>query len=66
MARLNPFSLYPPSLEEALRDVLAVGSPRSRPTPANAHQTRHPTMGKASRPTRRKASTAKAKKKHKK
>ena len=66
MARLNPFSFYPPSLEEALRDALAAGSPRSRLTPANAHQTRPPTMGRASRPTRRKANAAKAKKKHKK
>lgn len=66
MARLNPFSLYPPSLEAALRDVLAGGSPWSKPPPGDADQTRHPTMGKASRPTRRKANTANAKKKHKK
>jgi len=58
MARLNPFSLYPPSFEDALRDILAVGLPPSKAAPPKAHQKRQPTT--------RKAKTAKAKKKRKK
>ena len=58
MARVNPFALYPPSFEEALREILAVG-PRSRTAAApKAHQKRQPTT--------RKAKKAKAKKKRKK
>jgi hypothetical protein len=30
MARVNPFALYPPSFEEALREVLAVGPPSNK------------------------------------
>ena len=58
MARVNPFALYPPSFEAALRDILAVGPPPSKAAPSKASQKR--------RPTTRKAKTAKAKKKLKK
>ena len=54
MARVNPFALYPPSFEEALREVLAVGPPASKA----GHEKRQPTT--------RKAKKAKAKKKRKK
>jgi len=57
MARVNPFALYPPSFEEALREILAVGAP-SKAAPSKAHLKR--------RPTTRKAKKAKAKKKRKK
>jgi len=57
MARVNPFALYPPSFEEALRDILAVG-PRPKAAAAKAGQKRQPTT--------RKAKAAKAKKKRKK
>ena len=57
MARVNPFALYPPSFEEALRDILAVG-PSRKAAPPKAHQKRQPAT--------RKAKTAKAKKKGKK
>jgi hypothetical protein len=50
MARVNPFTLYPPSFEEALREILAVG----------------PSSKAARQPTTRKAKKAKAKKKRKK
>jgi hypothetical protein len=53
MARVNPFALYPPSFEEALREVLAVG-----PSSKAGHEKRQPTT--------RKAKKAKAKKKRKK
>jgi hypothetical protein len=58
MARVNPFALYPPSFEEALREVLAVGPPPHKAAPSKASQKRPPTT--------RKAKTAKAKKKPKK
>ena len=58
MARVNPFSLYPPSFEEALRDILTVGPSPSKAAAPKAHQKRQPTT--------RKAKTAKAKKKRKK
>jgi hypothetical protein len=58
MARVNPFALYPPSFEEALREVLAVDPPSSKVAPPKAHQKRQPTT--------RKAKKAKAKKKRKK
>jgi hypothetical protein len=58
MARVNPFALYPPSFEEAVRDILAVGSSRSKAASPKAHQKRQPTT--------RKAKKAKAKKKRKK
>jgi hypothetical protein len=58
MARVNPFALYPPSFEEALRDILAVGPPSSKAAPSKAHQKRQPTT--------RKAKKAKAKTKRKK
>ena len=58
MARVNPFALYPPSFEEALREVLAVGPPPRKAAPHKAHQKRQPTT--------RKANQAKAKKKRKK
>jgi len=57
MARVNPFALYPPSFEEALREVLG-GVPSSKAAPPKADQKRHPTT--------RKAKKAKAKKKRKK
>ena len=57
MARVNPFTLYPPSFEEALREVLAVGPPRRKAAPSKAGQKPRPTT---------KAKTAKAKKKLKK
>jgi hypothetical protein len=57
MARVNPFALYPPSFEEALREVLAVG-PSSKTARPKADQKRQPTT--------RKAKKAKAKKKRKK
>jgi hypothetical protein len=58
MARVNPFALYPPSFEEALRDILAVSPPPSKAAPRKADQKRQPTT--------RKAKAAKAKKKRKK
>ena len=58
MARVNPFALYPPSFEEALREVLAVGPRPRKAAPPKAHQKRQPTT--------RKAKQAKAKKKRKK
>jgi hypothetical protein len=58
MARVNPFALYPPSFEEALREVLAVGPSPSKAAPPKTHQKRQPTT--------RKAKQAKAKKKRKK
>jgi hypothetical protein len=57
MKRVNPFTLYPPSFEEAVREVLAVG-PSSKAASPKAHQKRQPTT--------RKAKKAKAKKKRKK
>jgi hypothetical protein len=57
MARVNPFALYPPSFEEALREILAVG-PSEQGRAPKAHQKRQPTT--------RKAKKAKAKKKRKK
>ena len=57
MARVNPFALYPPSFEEALRDILAVGPRPSKAAPPKAGQKRQPTP--------RKAKAAKAKKKRK-
>jgi hypothetical protein len=57
MARVNPFALYPPSFEEAVREILAVGPSRTAAAP-KAHQKRQPTT--------RKAKKAKAKKKRKK
>jgi len=58
MARVNPFSLYPPGFEDAVRDILAVGPPPSKAARPKADQKR--------RPTTRKAKKAKAKKKRKK
>jgi hypothetical protein len=58
MARVNPFALYPPSFEEALRDILAVGPRPSKAAASKASQKRQPTT--------RKAKAAKAKKKRKK
>jgi hypothetical protein len=58
MARVNPFALYPPSFEEALRDILAVGPRPSKAAASKAGQKRQPTT--------RKAKAAKAKKKRKK
>ena len=58
MARVNPFALYPPSFEEALRDILAIGPSPSKTASPKANQKRQPTT--------RKAKTAKAKKKPKK
>jgi hypothetical protein len=58
MARVNPFALYPPSFEEALRDILAVGPRPSKAAAAKAGQKRQPTT--------RKTKAAKAKKKRKK
>jgi hypothetical protein len=59
MARVNPFALYPPSFEEAVREIRAVGPSRSKAAAApKAHQKRQPTT--------RKAKKAKAKKKRKK
>jgi hypothetical protein len=55
--RLNPFALYPLSLEDALRDFLAEG-PRARKAPpakAKGHQKRQRTT--------RKPNTAKPKRK---
>ena len=57
MARVNPFALYPPSIKEALREILAVG-PSGKAAPPKARQKRQPTT--------RKAKKAKAKKKRKK
>ena len=57
MKRVNPFALYPPSFEEAVREILAVG-PASKAAPPKAQQKRQPTT--------RKAKKAKAKKKRKK
>jgi len=57
MARVNPFALYPPSFEEAVREILAV-DPSRKAAPTKAHQKRQPTT--------RKAKKAKAKKKRKK
>jgi hypothetical protein len=54
MARRNPFALYPPSFEEAVREILALGTPPSKAAPSKVHQKRQPTT--------RKAKTAKAKK----
>jgi len=51
--RLNPFLRYPRSLEDALRDLLAVGSRPSEATPSKGDQKRQRTT--------RKANTAKAK-----
>ena len=58
MARVNPFSLYPPSFEEAVRDILGVDSPSSKAARPKAQQKRQPAT--------RKAKTAKAKKRQKK
>ena len=58
MPRVNPFALYPPSFEEAVRGILAVGPSTSKAAPAKAHQKQPPTT--------RKAKKAKAKKKRKK
>jgi len=55
MARVNPFALYPPSFEAALRDILAVGPPPSKAAPPKVNAKRQPTT--------RKAKKAKAKKK---
>jgi len=57
MARVNPFALYPPSFEAALREVLGVG-PSSKAAPPKVNAKRQPTT--------RKAKKAKAKKKRKK
>ena len=57
MARVNPFALYPPSFEEAVREILAV-SPSRKAAPPKAHEKRQPTTRKAKKP--------KAKKKRKK
>jgi len=57
MARVNPFALYPPSIKEALREILSVGpSGKAAPPKVNAKR----------QPTTRKAKKAKAKKKRKK
>ena len=58
MARANPFALYPPSFEAALRDILGDGPPSSKAARPKAHQKRQSTT--------RKTKTAKAKKKRKK
>jgi hypothetical protein len=58
MARANPFALYPPSFEAALRDILAGGPPSRKAARPKAHQKRQPTT--------RKAKTAKGKRKRKK
>jgi hypothetical protein len=47
MARVNPFALYPPSFEAALREVLAVGPPPGKGAASKAYQKRQPTTRKA-------------------
>jgi hypothetical protein len=56
MARVNPFALYPPSFEAALRGILAGGASSKAASP----------KAQKRQPTTRKAKTAKAKKKRKK
>jgi hypothetical protein len=55
--RVNPFALYPPSLEDALRDFLAEGPRPSKAGATKGHQQHQRTT--------RKPDTAKAKRKRK-
>jgi hypothetical protein len=47
MARVNPFSWYPPSFEDAVREILAVGPSPTETARAKPRKKRPPAAKKA-------------------